>query len=127
MYNFIFDNIFKEIAGILFIVWAYIDGFKYWIEGHKIATLKSAKGRSRKFILMALGNDLYRVLYFVFVTTDWYVLISTIIALIFMIYMFFMQYKWYPYRMRGCENFHRPNIFLYTINALLPNRIRKRL
>ena len=117
----------KELAGFGLIVWGYLDGIKYCIEANKIKRLRSSKNHSRRFIDLALGNDLYRLMYFCFIDRNIYLLITTLIALVCMLYMFWEIYLWYPYRMRGCSNFRRPNLFLYTLNSLLPNRLRRRL
>ena len=118
---------FKEITGFILIFWGYVDGLKYHFEACKIRDHQSSKGHSRKFINMAMGNDIYRLFYFFFVDRNYYVLITSAIALLFMFEMFWQQYKYYPYRMRGCVNFKRPTILLYLINSILPNKLRRRL
>jgi len=116
-----------DISGIILIIWGYFDAIKYYFQAQKIKQLKSAKGNSRKFINMAIGNDLYRLIYFYFIDKNYYVLITSALALACMIYLWYQIYWYYPYRMRGCSNFKRPNILLFLINSALPNKIRKRL
>jgi hypothetical protein len=119
--------VLKELAGLFLIIWGYFDGVKYHFEACKIREAKSSRGHSRKFINMAIGNDFYRLFYFFFIDRNYYVLITSVIALVFMIEMFWELYKYYPYRMRGCQNFIRPNLGLYITNSLIPNKLRKRL
>lgn len=117
----------RNLAGIGLCIWGYIDGVKYWFEARKIIEHRSSKGHSRKFINMAMGNDIYRLFYFFFIDRNFYVLFTSALALFFMLYMFWQLYKYYPYRMRGCSNFKRPNLWIYFINSILSNKLRKRL
>lgn len=116
----------KEIFGIALIITSIFDAIKYSIQANKINKVKSAKAMSRKFINFALLNDLIKLGYG-FVIWDMYIIWSSVLALFCMIHLWWMIYLWYPYRMRGCNNFKRPNIVLYFINSLLPNSIRKKL
>ncbi|HEY0089965.1 MAG TPA: hypothetical protein VGB37_14035 [Candidatus Lokiarchaeia archaeon] len=117
----------RNIVGLLLIFWGYFDGIKYHFASQAIRKVKSAKGNSRKFALFALGNDMYRLFYFFFVDRNLYVLITSIIALIFMIELYYTQYLYYPYRMRGCTNFKRPSLYIYFLNSVISNKIRRRL
>jgi hypothetical protein len=117
----------REIAGMIIVIWGYLDGYKYHLEARKIREVKTARGHSRKFINIALGNDLTRFFYFIFIDKNVYVLLTTIIALVFMIEMWLEIYKYYPYRYKHLKNFKRPNVVVYFINSLLPNSIRKKL
>lgn len=118
----------KDVAGLLLIAWGYLDGIKYWIEGNKIRRIHSSKGHSRNFINLALGNDVYRLFYFIFIDRNIYVLITTIIALVCMVYMFYQIYTYYPYRTYPRKKIiARPSIIRYIWNSLLPNRIRRHL
>jgi len=129
MYNlFIINNeIIKFSCGLFLCIWGYLDGIKYHFETKKIKEHKSSKGHSRKFINMAIGNDLYRLFYFFFIDRNYYVLITSIIALYFMIEMFYTIYNYYPYRKRGLVNFKKPNICAYVWNSVQPNYWRKHL
>jgi len=121
------NNIFiKEFFGELLIITSIFDAFKYNLQARKIQKAKTARSMSRKFINFALINDFVKLGYGIIIH-DWFIICSSILALICMIDLWWQIYWWYPYRMRGCSNFKRPNIFLYTINSILPNRIRKRL
>ena len=125
---FIIENeTIRNIAGFILVAWGYFDALKYHILGTKIKQLQSAKGQSRRFINFAIGNDLYRLFYFFFVDRNYYLLISSLVALYCMCYMFWEIYLWYPYRRRGLLGFKRPNIVLYLINSLQTNSLRKRL
>jgi hypothetical protein len=117
----------KAIAGAILVVWGYLDAIKYHIEAVKIRKTKTTVGRSRWFINLALGNDIYRIYYFIFIDNNIYVLITALLATMFMLEMFWEIYKNYPYKMRGCPNFKRPNIWVYFLNSLQSNKIRKRL
>jgi hypothetical protein len=116
----------KDILGGLLILTSIGDAIKYTIQANKISRAKTAKSMSRKFINLALLNDFVKLSYGITIK-DLFIISSSILALICMIHLFGIIYKFYPYRMRGCSNFKRPNIFLYIINSLIPNRIRKRL
>lgn len=117
----------KVVAGIILVAWGYLDAVKYVLEGNKIKDNKSSKGHSRKFINIALGCDIYRLYYFFFIDRNYYVLATAFLALISMSYMWAQLYLWYPYKHRGLCNFKRPSLFIYTINSILPNRLRRRL
>lgn len=116
----------KEIVGSLLVFTSIFDALKYSVQARKIQKEKSAKSMSRRFINFAINNDLIKLIYG-FVISDLFIITSSILALICMIDLWWQIYIYYPYRMRGCINFKRPNVFLYTINSILPNRIRKRL
>lgn len=120
-------NLFlKDILGGLLIITSIGDAIKYSIQANKIQKAKTAKSMSRKFINFALINDFVKLNYGIIIN-DLFIVSSSILALICMIHLWWEIYRWYPYRMRGCINFKRPNILLYLINSILPNSIRKRL
>jgi hypothetical protein len=116
----------KDIIGGLLIITSIFDAIKYSLQARKIQRAKTAKSMSRKFINFALINDFVKLGYGI-VIHDLFIVFSAILALICMIDLWYQIYWWYPYRMRGCSNFKRPNILLYIINSILPNSIRKRL
>lgn len=116
----------KDIFGGLLILTSIFDAIKYSIQARKIQREKTAKSMSRKFINFALMNDFVKLGYGI-VIQDLFIIFSSILALICMIDLWYQIYRWYPYRMRGCSNFKRPNVILYVINSLVPNKIRKRL
>ena len=125
-------RILLEIVGFYLIWTGIFDAWKYHWQANAIRKLGTAKGQSRKFINCALHNDHIKIIYltlsyFVYGRIDWFLIISSIIAIFTMTELWFVIYKYYPYRMRGCSNFKRPNIFLYTLNSIIPNKIRKRL
>jgi hypothetical protein len=102
------------------------DALKYSVQARRIQRDKSARSMSRKFINFALMNDFVKFIYGTIIG-DIFIISSSILALISMIDMWYQIYWWYPYRMRGCINFKRPNVIYYIINSILPNKIRKRL
>jgi uncharacterized protein with PQ loop repeat len=116
----------KEIFGGLLIITSIFDALKYSIQARKIQKAKTAKSISRKFINFALTNDFVKLAYGI-VIGDLFIMASSVLALICMIDLWWQIYWFYPYRMRGCQNFKRPNLFFYTINSIIPNSLRKRL
>lgn len=125
------ETILKFI-GIYVIISGFLDAYKYHWQSQTIRKMGTAKGHSRKFINAALHNDIVKLVYlFVSGITyrrfDWFLILTSIIACFYMIELFVTIYLYYPYRCRKLNNFKRPNIFVYTINSLLPNKIRKRL
>jgi hypothetical protein len=116
----------KQIIGALLVFTSIFDAIKYSLQARKIWKYESAKSMSRKFINFAIINDIVKFIYGI-ILVDWYIIISSVLALICMFDLFYAIYRWYPYRHRGLSNFKRPNIFLYTMNSILPNTIRKHL
>jgi len=116
----------KNIIGILLIVTGLFDAYKYVWQGRKIIKTKTAKTQSRKFVNISILNTLVRIVYAI-VIVDFYILCIGIFASACMSYLFYVTYIYYPYRRRGLNGFKRPNVFLYALNSLMPNRIRKRL
>jgi len=117
----------KTLVGILFITTGYFDAIKYVWEGRAIKNAKTARGHSRKFINVAIVNDIVRFVYGCLLV-DFYIVVSSLTALVCMTYMFLQLYYYYPYKhYPKMQSVQRPNILLYTWNSILPNRIRKRL
>ena len=116
----------KEFFGGALILTSLFDGWKYIWNAQAIKRVGTAKGHSRKFLNAAIINDLVKLTYGIIIL-DLFIIISSIFALGTMIYNYYIIYKLYPYRKRGLLNFKRPNIFIYIINSLLPNNIRRRL
>jgi hypothetical protein len=116
----------KDLFGGLLIVTSIFDALKYSIQARRIQQAKTAKSMSRKFINFALINDFVKFGYGVTIK-DIFIISSSILALLCMLDLWWQIYCFYPYKMRGCFNFQKPNIILYIINSILPNRIRKRL
>lgn len=116
----------RDIFGWIFIFTAILDALKYRWNAAKIRQFHSSKGHSRKFINAALLNDVVRLIY-ALIIRDWYILWSSIIALICMAELFILIYWYYPYKNRSYKNFKRPNLWIYFINSLTPNRWAKKL
>jgi hypothetical protein len=116
----------KQIFGALLIFTSIFDALKYTIQARKVVYVGSAKAISRNFINWAISNDVVKLIYGI-VIFDIYIILSSLLALGCMIHLWIVVYLYYPYRRRGLPNFKRPNVCLYFINSLLPNRIRKRL
>lgn len=116
----------KEIFGILLILTSVFGAIKYSLQAAKIREAQSAKSMSRKFINFALVNDFVKLGYGIIIK-DFFIIGSSLLALGCMIDLWQAIYWWYPYKKRGLINFKRPNIFIYTLNSVLPNKLRKRL
>jgi hypothetical protein len=115
-----------NIIGFLFIITGCLDAIKYLWEASKVKNAKSAKTHSRKFINCALLNDIVKLAYGVCLM-DIYIILTSIIAIFTMSYLWWQIFLWYPYKQRGLINFRRPNVFVYLINSILPNSLRRRL
>jgi len=118
--------ILKDILGGLLIVTSIFDAIKYSLQAAKIRKTKTAKSQSRKFINFAILNDIVKLAYG-FAIMDWFIIVSSLLAIGCMIDLWYTTYIFYPYKCRGLTGFKKPNIILYLINSLLPNSIRKRL
>jgi hypothetical protein len=116
----------KDIVGSILVITSIFDAIKYTLQANKIRFTKNAKSQSRKFINFAIINDVVK-LYYGFIIIDWFIIISSLLAIICMLDLWITTYRFYPYRMRGCYNFKRPSPGIYLINSILPNRLRKRL
>lgn len=115
-----------EILGTLLVITGIFDALKYTVQAHKIRKAKSASNMSRKFTNWAIANDIVKLSYAILIK-DLYITISSILALICMLQLWYETYLWYPYRYRNLKNFKRPNILVYLFNSVLPNRIRRHL
>lgn len=118
--------ILKDVIGGLLIVTSIFDAIKYSLQASKIRKTKSAKSQSRKFVNFAILNDVVKLGYG-FIIVDWFIIISSVLAIGCMLDLWYTTYFFYPYRCRNLLNFKKPNIILYLINSILPNRLRKRL
>jgi len=119
-------KILVNFFGILLIATGILDAAKYAIQGRKIQVAKTAKNFSRQFMNFALGNDIIKLAYGLIIW-DFYIILTSILALVTMVYMWWQIYLFYPYKRRGLVNFRRPNILIYIINSLLPNSLRRKL
>ena len=116
----------RNVIGSLLVVTSIFDALKYSIQAHKISKIRTAKAMSRRFINWSLMNNIVKLVYG-FTIPDSYIILSSILALICMLHLWFTIYIYYPYRMRGCVHFKRPNLLAYFINSVLPNSLRKKL
>lgn len=119
-------NNLKEIFGGLLILTSIFDAIKYYWAAKKIIEVGTAKGQSRKFLNAAIINDLVKLGYGIIIK-DIYIISSSILALFTMIYDYHTVYLFYPYKYRNLLNFKRPSIFIFILNSILPNLLRKRL
>ena len=115
-----------NILGISFLFTSIFDAIKYRWNANKIRYVRTSKGHSRQFINVALLNDIVRTAYGISIQ-DWYIIASSVLAMIFMLDLFYTIYLYYPYRGRGKFGFKKPNIFYYLWNSILPNSLTKRL
>ena len=116
-----------NLWGIGLLIARFLDAWKYLIQSNKIAKVKLSRGHSRDFGNIALGIDIFMLLYFIFNNFDVYMIISNIVMILFVGKYWFTLYWYYPYRMRGCPNFKRPNLLVYFINSIQMDKYRKRL
>ena len=116
----------KEIIGGLLVCTSLFDAWKYVWNAKSIVKIGTARGHSRKFINAAILNDTVKLSYGI-VIFDIFIILSSILALGTMSFLFYTIYKFYPYRMRGCNNFRKPNLFIYIWNSIQPNYWRKKL
>ena len=119
-------DILLTITGILLTITGIYDGYKYHWIACAIRKIGTAKGQSRKFINAAIINDIVRIAH-CFLILDWWLIAGSLFALIFMLEHWITIYFYYPYKNRTQFGFKKPNLFLYLINSLLPNKLRKRL
>lgn len=110
------------ILGIIMTVTGVLDAIKYVWGGQAIIKAKTAKGHSRKFINVAIANDVVRIVYLLACPKlDWYLLISALVAIVCMCYMYWQVYWYYPYKHK------RVGLLKYFWNSLLPNEVRPHL
>ena len=116
-----------DMLGLILILSGFFDGYKYHIEACAIRKVRTAKGHSRRFINWATAIDMYRLYYLLHSNRDIFLILATVLAIGFMIEMWYTIYLFYPYRHRYQSGFRRPNILIYFVNSLLSNKVRKRL
>ncbi len=121
------DIVLIEILRWLVFLTSILDCWKYKIISNKISRLKSSREHSRTFLNISIIYRFFLFLYAIFVLKDWVIYWSCIFALYTLGEAFYMVYTHYPYKTRGFKNFKKPSLWKYTINSLLPNKIRKRL
>lgn len=117
---------FKIILGTLVIIFGTFDGIKYHWFAKKIKETKTSRSYSRKGLNVAIMNNFIRIVYGIYII-DWFIILSSLFAALTMIYCWYEIYLFYPYRYRGLISFKRPNIMIYLINSIVPNKLRKRL
>jgi hypothetical protein len=115
-----------EILGIILIGTGILDAAKYHWQSNSIRQAGIAKGHSRKFVNAALLNDFVKIIYAILIK-DIYILLSSLLAFIFMVELMVVIFNFYPYKNRGLRNFKRPSFYTYFINSLISNKKRKRL
>lgn len=116
----------KQVFGILLVVTGIFDAVKYSLQAIKIKEQRTAKAMSRKFVLIAIGNDVIKIAYSVLIL-DIYIFLSSVIALACMFHLWWNIYLYYPYKCRNLHGFKRPNLFLFTLNGMIPNSLRRHL
>lgn len=116
----------KQFFGVLLVITGIFDAVKYSLQAVKIQKQKSARTMSRKFVLMAIGNDLVKIIYSILIF-DVYIFLSSVLALACMFHLWWNIYVYYPYKYRNLLNYKRPNIMVFTINAMIPNNLRPHL
>lgn len=115
----------KDIIGGLLIFTSILDAIKYTLQANKIRKIKSSKVQSRKFINFAITNDVVKLIYGT-VIMDLFIVISSLLAIGCMLDLWYTTYLFYPYRMKIYQT-KKPNIFIYLVNSIQPNHIRRHL
>ena len=110
-----------DILGILLCITGFFDAYKYHWESNAIRKVGTASGHSRKFINVALLNDVIRIVYLC-LRFDLFIMIASLFAVVCMLEMWITIYNYYPYRMRKMMNFRKPAWHVYLINSMLPNK-----
>jgi len=116
----------KEILGVILIISGLCNGVRYYWSASAIRKAGTAKGHSRKSMNTGIADDSIRFLYGI-AAEDLFIILSAFICLLFMVYKWYIIYLLYPYKKRGLINFHRPGLWKYFINSLIPNHKRPRL
>lgn len=117
-------DIFKFIV-LLTGIW---DAEKYENQRSKIVKMKTAKSQSRMFLNKAFLIDVIKLVYVVILYShDWVLLTISFLPLITIARVYWITYLYYPYKMRGLDNFKRPNFWIYFCNSWISNKKRKRL
>ncbi len=121
-----FRDIIADGLGLLLIVTGIFDAYKYHWGAKAIRKARTARGHSRKFMNVAIWNDATRIAYLSF-RWDAFLMISSLLAIICMLEMWWAVYWFYPYKRRKQKNFKRPSLMVYVINSIQSNKTRKRL
>jgi len=116
----------KDIVGTILIFTGVLDALKYSLQAWKIKKSQSSKIISRKFVVFAIINDVVRLLYSILIR-DVFIFVASILAFICMAHLWWNVYIHYPYKFKGLAHFKRPNIWIFTLNALIPNNLRRHL
>lgn len=102
------------------------DGLKYHVQCNKIRRVKTAKSQSRDFINIALASDIVMILWIMFKVKDTLLFLTGVLALLFVIELFWVTYKYYDYRQK-CYKTKLPSIWIYFVNSLISDKTRKHL
>jgi hypothetical protein len=106
----------------------YFDAEKYETQRNKIIRLKTAKSQSRMFLNKAFVLDIGKLVYVLYkYSNDWILILISVAPLLTIARVYWVTYLYYPYKLRGLQNFKRPGFWTYFYNSWIPNRKRKRL
>jgi hypothetical protein len=121
------SQLVRDIFGFALIITGILDAWKYTIQAQKIRKEGTAKAMSRRFINYAILNDLIKMVYG-YTIMDFFIISTSILALICMLYLFWTVYIFYNYKTypKTCY-IKRPSLFKYTVNSVIPNSKRKHL
>ncbi len=124
IHNFAYDT----LIGVVLTVTGVFDSLKYHWEAQKVRLVEDSSGHSRKFINAAIINDVVRLVYFLTVKWDWYLLVASVVAVVTMLELYWMIYLYYPYETYPKrKTIRRPNLMTYIINSFIPNKFRSKL
>jgi lipid-A-disaccharide synthase-like uncharacterized protein len=117
----------QEIFGFALILTGILDAIKYVIQASKIRKEKSAEAMSRRFVNYAILNDIVKLGYGL-VIRDLFIISTSVLALVCMLYLFWTVYIFYSYETYPRRVYiKRPSLWKYTINSIVPNNKRKHL
>jgi hypothetical protein len=106
----------------------YFDAEKYETQRNKIIRLKTAKSQSRMFLNKAFVLDIGKLVYVLYkYSNDWILILISVAPLLTIARVYWVTYLYYPYKLRGLQNFKRPGFWTYFCNSWISNSKRKRL
>lgn len=121
------SNLFyKKVVQFLVLIAGVADAYKYSRLRQKIMRTKSSRDVSRMFSFIAIVCDIILVAYTLFIRDPFLIFVRSI-ALYTTIDLYYFIYYFYPFKMRKLDNFKRPSLWIFILNTLEPNHIRKRL
>lgn len=113
------------VFSIIVFLAGLLDAYKQKFLVHKILRYKSSKGVSRAFINAGIVHKIFLSVWAIFYLGDWVVSISSLFALYTTVELWYIVYKYYPYKNKGRFGWKRPSMLKYILNSLTPNKFCK--